>query len=290
MKVLTIGATGQYAGLVVPELKKRGASVRALVRDEGRVGAALQAGADETVVGDLRDPASLRAAAEGVEGVFHINPRLVPDEAEMGVAMVEAAKASGVRTFVFSSVYHTSISMVNYAAKQPVEEALYESDLDFTILQPAMFMQNLDSAWRSVVESGQLTMPYSKHAKVCYVDYRDVAEVAALAMTGDALSYGTFELSAPGMVDRVEMARMAGEALGRPVEAGEISPEEWSASSGMPEGPLRDGMVLRMAHYDEYGFPGGNALVLRAILGREPRTLEGYFRELAGSRTGEVPR
>jgi hypothetical protein len=36
-----------------------------------------------------------------------------------------------------------------------------------------------------------------------------------------------------------------------------------------------------IAHYDSYGLPGGNALVLRAILGREPRTLENFFQELA---------
>lgn len=113
------------------------------------------------------------------------------------------------------------------------------------------------------------------------MDYRDVAEVAVLAMTGDGLSYGTFELSAPGMVDRVEMAEMASEALGRTVEADELSPQEWASNSGMPEGPLRDGLLRMMTHYDEHGFPGGNALVLRAILGREPRMLEGYFRELA---------
>lgn len=41
-----------------------------------------------------------------------------------------------------------------------------------------------------------------------------------------------------------------------------------------------------MAHYDEHGFPGGNALVLRAILGREPRTLEQYFRDLADGAAG----
>jgi uncharacterized protein YbjT (DUF2867 family) len=40
MKVLKIGATGKYAGLVVPELKQRGATVRALVRDESKSGAA----------------------------------------------------------------------------------------------------------------------------------------------------------------------------------------------------------------------------------------------------------
>lgn len=54
----------------------------------------------------------------------------------------------------------------------------------------------------------------------------------------------------------------------------------------MPAGTLRDGFARMMAHYDEHGFPGGNALVLRAILGREPRTLEQYFRALAGRGTG----
>ena len=282
MKVLMVGATGRNAGLVVPELKKRGVAVRALVRDGGKAGLARRAGADETAVGDLRNPTSLRAAAEGADGVFHINPAFAPNEAEMGVAMVEAARASDAHKFVFSGAYHPSVSkMVNHAAKQPVEEALYESGLDFTILQPAMFMQNLDGAWGAVLEGGKLTMPYSKRAKVSYVDYRDVAEVAALAMTGKALGYGTFELAAPGMVDRVEMAEMASEALGRTVEADELSPQEWASGSGMPEGSLRDGLVQMMAHYDEHGFPGGNALVLRAILGREPRTLGQYFRELA---------
>ena len=33
-------------------------------------------------------------------------------------------------------------------------------------------------------------------------------------------------------------------------------------------------------HYDRYGLPGGNPLVLEAIVWREPRTLGDYFREL----------
>jgi hypothetical protein len=36
-----------------------------------------------------------------------------------------------------------------------------------------------------------------------------------------------------------------------------------------------------MAHYDGHGLSGGNPLVLRAILGREPRSLKHYFLELA---------
>lgn len=287
MKVLTIGAAGEYAGLVLPELKKRGGEIRALVRDEDEAKKARERGADETVFGDLGDSASLRSAADGVEGVFHINPAFAPDEAEMGVAMVEAAESAGVRKFVFSSVFHPSISkMVNHAAKRPVEEALYESGMNFVILQPAMFMQNLAGGWKKIAESGRIEMPYSKTAKVCYVDYRDVAEAAAIGMTEDKLDYGTFELCSPGMFDRLELAELMSEALGRGIEAGEISIEEWLKEAKIPDESLREGLKKMNEHYDKYGFPGGSSLVLQAVLGREPRTLREYIFELAAKKSG----
>ncbi|MBW4689354.1 MAG: NmrA family NAD(P)-binding protein [Komarekiella atlantica HA4396-MV6] len=281
MKVLMVGATGKYASLVLPELKQRGATVRALVRDESKIAAAHQQGADETAIGDLSDLKSLRAAASGVEGVFHINPAFAPNEAELGVAMVEAAKASGVRKFVFSGVYHPSLSKLsNHAAKRPVEEAMYESGMDFTVLQPAMFMQNFQASWDAAIQQGRFSLPYSKLAKACYVDYRDVATVAAMALTSDELSYGTFELCAPGMVNRVELAVMMSEAIGRTIEAGESPFDQWAQAAQIPDG-LRENLRVMYQDYDRYGFPGGNAIVLRTLLGREPRSLPQYFQELA---------
>jgi uncharacterized protein YbjT (DUF2867 family) len=290
MKVLMVGATGKYASHVIPELKQRGVTIRALVRNQDKLDAARHQGADEAVVGDLNDAESLRAAASGMEGVFHLNPAFVPNEAELGVAMVEAATAAGVQKFVFSSVIHPSISALsNHAAKRPVEEALCESGMQFVILQPTMFIQNFDSGWKAVMEKGRFALPYSKHAKASYVDYRDVAEVAAIAMTSDRLDYGTFELCDAGMVDRVELAAMMSEALDSPlakpigtiIEAGEPTFEEWAQLAQIPAGAMREGMQKMYAHYDRYGFPGGNAVVLRAILGREPRPLRQYFYELA---------
>ncbi|PSB30789.1 SDR family oxidoreductase [Stenomitos frigidus] len=286
MKVLMVGATGKYANHVVPALKQRGAVVRALVRDKDKVDTARQQGADETALGDLTDSDSLRAATDGVEGVFHINPAFAPNEAELGVAMVEAAKASGVRKFVFSSVIHPLISnLSNHAAKQPAEEALYESGMEFTVLQPTMFMQNLDNSWSAVLKQGRFSLPYSKQMKASYVDYRDVAEVAALALTEDKLGYGTFELCAPGMVNRLELVAMMSEAIGHPIEAGEPTFDEWAQATHIPDGPTREGMRKIYANYDQQGFPGGNALVLRAILGQEPRTLRQYIQELASQKS-----
>lgn len=282
MKALVVGANGPNAGLVVPTLVDHGVKVRGMVRSQAKAEQARKRGADEVVVADLRQPDTVRAAMDGVDAVFHVNPAFAPDEAAMGRSMVEAAMSAGIQKFVFSSVYHPSLSaLANHADKQPVESALYESGLNFTILQPAMFMQNLAGAFQQAVASGQLIMPYSAKARVCYVDFRDVAEAAAIAMTTERLDYGTFELAAEGMVDRYEIAALMTSASGRQVVAGEISVDEWLRSPSMPHGPLRDGLATMMRHYDQYGFVGGNALILQTIVGREPRSLAAFIRELA---------
>ena len=281
MRVLMVGATGRHAHWVLRELNQRGVSVRALVRNQQRADVARNNGAAEVAIGDLTEPATLSRAAAGMDGVFHIGPAHAAGEAQMGVAMVDAAATAGVRKFVFSGVIHPSISaMTNHgAAKLPVEEALYSSELDFTVLQPARFMQNFERSWNDIVEHNRLAQPYSLSAKMCSVDYRDVAEVAAMAMTGDELSYGTFELSAPGMQDTYQTAEIVSEVLGRTVTAVQIPLDQFA--SQLPEGHFRDGMRRMMAHYDKHGLLGGNPLVLRSILGREPRSLKDYFRELA---------
>ena len=113
-----------------------------------------------------------------------------------------------------------------------------------------------------------------------YVDYRDVAEAAALAMTGTELSNGTFELCSPGMYNRLDLAALMSEALGQPVEAGEILPEKWAQQANIAPGPMYDGLLAMNKEYDLYGFSGGNSLVLKAILGREPRTVKQFIQEL----------
>jgi uncharacterized protein YbjT (DUF2867 family) len=285
-QVLVIGATGPSLGVITAGVAAAGAQVHALIRDSDHADHARANGASQTVVGDLRDPQSLAAAAEGMDAVFHANPAFAPDEAALGRAMVRAAADAGVGKFIFLSVYHPTLAALrNHADKQPVEAALFESDLNFTILQPAMFMQNLAGAWDSAVASGQLVMPYSTRAKTSYVDLRDVADVAAVAVTTNRLDYGTFELASPGMLDTAGIADLMSAASGRPIEARAISVEDWLARTRLPAGPLRDGLATMMRHYDRHGFHGGNDLVLQAILRRQPRTLPGFINELGGGQS-----
>jgi uncharacterized protein YbjT (DUF2867 family) len=168
---------------------------------------------------------------------------------------------------------------VNHAATRPVEEALYHSDLEFTVLQPAMFMQGLLGGWQSAVEQGIFAMPYAKDAAMTFVDYRDVAEAAAIAFSTDDLVNGTFELAAGGMTTRAQLAALITGYAGREVTAQDIDPA--IAVGQLPDGFEKDGLTAMFADYTAHGFHGGNSLVLRTILGRPPRSLDDFFAELA---------
>ena len=85
-KVLAVGAAGHFAGLVLPELARRGAYVRGFVRKETDREAVLQHGAQETAIGDLRDPASVEAALQGKEAHFYNAQDFIADEGESGRA------------------------------------------------------------------------------------------------------------------------------------------------------------------------------------------------------------
>jgi len=273
MTILVIGAAGNIAGLVVPALVGHGAAVKGFVRKPEQVPLAKHRGASDVAVADLSDPASLDAALKGVEGVFHVGPVFAPTEVQMGRNMVDAARRAGVRKFVFSSVIHPVLSSLpNHAAKAPVEEALINSGLEYTILHPTMLFQNLAASWDRVIKTGVLAEPWSADTRFSRVDYRDVADVAAIALTGDELAYGTFELCAPGIMNRHDVAALISEVLHREIRVGTLDP---SVLGDLP----RD-MKAMFEHYNHHGLLG-SPLSLRTILGRAPRTLRVYFEELA---------
>ena len=89
----------------------------------------------------------------------------------------------------------------NHALKAPVEDAVLNSDLEYSFLHPTVLFQNFAGAWDGIIKSGVVAEPWSNDTRFSRVDYRDVAEVAAIALTEDRLLYGTFELCAEGWLE-----------------------------------------------------------------------------------------
>jgi uncharacterized protein YbjT (DUF2867 family) len=286
--ILAIGAAGKFAGLVVPELARRGAKVRGLVRDADQGKSVIKNGAAEVAVGNLKDRASLNAALKGIDSVFYIAPAFIPNEVAIGKGMVEAAEKAGVRRFVFSSVIDPIIgALENHAAKGPVEEAILSSNMEYTLLHPTLFFQNYAEGWPKVVKTGSYVEPWSAETRFSRVDYRDVAEVAAIALTEERLLFGTFELCAEGHLNRKDVTALMSEVLGRKIEAASLSPDQTAKITKSGGTKKKQSPIKAMFDWYDAHDLVGNAIILRAILGREPRTLRAYFEELVGR--GDVP-
>ncbi|KUH81594.1 MULTISPECIES: NmrA family NAD(P)-binding protein [unclassified Mycobacterium] len=274
--VLAVGAAGHAAGNVVTSLAARGLRVRGFIHDPEKAQQVLHRGASEVSVGDLSNPTDVRAALDGVELVFYIAPAFIDDEADIGVSFVKQARAAGVRRFAFSSVIHPSLDLMNHAAKAPVERALYDSGMQYAVFQPALFFQNYAASWKRILDTGVLAEPWANETRFSRVDYRDVADAVALALTEDRLVGGTYELASDGQLDRYDVADAISRVVGRPIRPQRLDPNDL--------GDVKPAMKTMFSHYDHAGLVSTD-VTLTAVLGRPPRTLEDYFRELSAQGT-----
>ncbi|HET7009172.1 MAG TPA: NmrA family NAD(P)-binding protein [Anaerolineales bacterium] len=278
--ILVTGASGKTGRAVVAALAKKGEAVRAIIRRPSQTETLTQLGASEVLVGDMRLPDDMRRAAARARAVYHICPNVHPDEVEIGRTVISSAREAGVKRFALHSVLHPQAEpMPHHWNKLRVEETLLESGLEFTILQPTAYMQNLLPGWTSIVHEGVLRNPYPVETRLSLVDLEDVAEAAAKVLTEAGHSGATYELVGTPPLSQAEVAAILTEALGRLVRAEAEPVEAWQArarAAGMGESQ-RETLTQMFHHYERFGLPG-NPNVLRWLLGREPTGLADFAR------------
>ena len=103
MSVLVTAAHGNQGRLLIPKLIAAGVRVRACVRSEASAHMLLDGGVADVVVGDLTEPGVLARALDGVDKVYYVGPALHPGERATGFAAIDAARAAGVKHFVFTA-------------------------------------------------------------------------------------------------------------------------------------------------------------------------------------------
>jgi uncharacterized protein YbjT (DUF2867 family) len=280
--ILVTSANGNQGRLLIPKLLAAGHTVRALVRSDTSAQRLRQLGVHATVDADLADPAAIGHAMAGIEKVYHIGPTIHPREREIGQAMVDAARAAGVRHFVFSSVLHAiTTDLVQHEAKRDIEEHLLSSGLEFTILQPSNYM--LPLKLRPVFERGVFQLSWSLERRQSLVDLDDVTDVAVKALTDSERHAGaTYELVAPGRYTAHDLGRILSRVTGRDIAVREIDADTYLKAwigDRDPRDCEGEARVLRAItrRYSSYDFIG-NPNVLTWLLGREPTGFEAFAR------------
>lgn len=273
--ILVTGAGGKTGRAVIRALAARGEKVHAFVHREALVAPARALGADAVSVGSLDDSAAIAGAAQGAQAIYHICPNVSSSEVAFGRAVIDGIKRAGLRRFVFHSVLHPQIeAMPHHWDKMRVEEMLFASGLDVTVLQPTAYMQNLLAAWPAIANEGVLQVPYPADTRISLVDLDDVGEVAARVATEPSHSGATYELVGTPPYAQSEAAEIVAAALGRPVRVEAESIEAWSArarAAGMDD-YQRETLAAMFRYYARHGLIG-SPNTLRWLLGREPTSL-----------------
>ena len=234
-RILVTGATGTIGGEIARQLQVRGEPIRVLVRDAAK---GPEAGESiEVSVGDFAMPESLDAALNGIERVF-LASFDSPDQQELQRYLLTAAKRHGVHHIVRMSTMavHENRHLPIFRWHSDSEQQLEESGLAFTHLRPSWVMQN----FLSFVVGDVIRLP-AGDGRVRFVDARDIAAVAAEALTTPGHEGKAYELTGPEALSHAAVADKLSAATGRSIVYENISPETYEqekASQGWPRASI----------------------------------------------------
>jgi uncharacterized protein YbjT (DUF2867 family) len=282
MKVLVIGGTGTVGSLVVRELLARKAEVSVLSRSPEKA-KTLPPGI-RGVVGDLLDPNTIRTAFRGMDAVFLLNG-LSPSETHEGLMGLNGARLAGVKRLAYLSIHQVDRVpwLPHFGPKIAIETAIEASGIPFTILRPNHFYQNDYWFKDAMLQHGVYPQPIGSIG-VARVDVRDIAEVAAIALTTEGLQGRTVNLPGPASWTGTSTAEAWSRALGKTIVYPGEDMDAWEKETLRVMPPWFAFDIRNMyEHFQKEGLRATPEEIesLTTILGHAPRRFEDFVRETA---------
>jgi uncharacterized protein YbjT (DUF2867 family) len=261
------------------QLTASGHPVRAFVRSPAQAAAIARPGI-ETVIGDLAFPHTLGAALEGVSGALLVSPR-DPNVVNLQCHFVDVAQQVGTVHIVKLSGLGTALDSPLRTGRwhAQIEAHLEASGLPFTNLHPPYFMQNLLRFAPSIAATGQFTAAIGQ-AKVAMIDIRDIAAVAAVALTADGHTGKTYRITGPEALSYEDIATKLSAVIGRPVTYRNVSrahmEEQWQARR-LPQWEIE----VQREYHEAFGNGTASTVTdtVGAVSGKQPRTFDAFARE-----------
>lgn len=282
--ILVTGVTGNTGSALLSQLAERRASVRAMVRKEGDV-AKLPAGVSG-MVADFDNTASLAAALEGVSRAYLVTPSSERAE-EQQLNFVDLAVKAGVQHLVvLSQLAADEQSPVRFLRYHGVvEKHIQNLGVDYTFLRPNLYFQGLLAFAGTIAADNRFYAPIGE-AKVSAVDVRDIAAVAAAALTESGHERQTYTLIGPTAITHGEIAAALSAATGREIAFVDVPSEAFAQSlQGILPPWQVDGLLEDYAHYRR-GEAEIVSPIVEQITGRRPIDITQFARDYAGQFTG----
>src|SRR5919112_1955674 len=229
--IIVTGATGALNGATVDHLLERFSSdeITVAVRDVAKAERFAERGV-AVRRGDYADPGSLSGAFEGADQLLLVSSNDPgADAVSLHRAAIEAATAASVGRILYTSHQGAGIDSPFTPARvhAATELLLAESGVAWTSLRNGFYAHSLSwlaGPWR---ETGVITVPAD--GPVSWTAREDVAEAAAVVLASDGGYDGPTTLTAGAAPTFAEVAVLAAEMSGRPVERVVVDPAAWVA-------------------------------------------------------------
>jgi NADH dehydrogenase len=205
--ILVAGGTGTLGRALLPLLASHDEPIRVLTRG-GRAGEPLDLPGVETVIGDVRDPETLRRAMVGVRTVVSaingfggdgaLGVRAIDRDGNLN--LIEAAEAAGVEHFVLLSIQQAAVDhpIELFRMKAAAEARLKASTLSWTIVRPTAYQETwLEIVGRPLVTTGSTRVFGRGRNPINFVSADDVARIVELAVVEPTLRAATLDVSGP---------------------------------------------------------------------------------------------
>jgi uncharacterized protein YbjT (DUF2867 family) len=227
-KILVTGATGKVGSELVQQLLDRGVEVKAGTRSPGEAAALFGRGV-EVVELDYDATETWDAAVQWADRVFLVPAPFDPRGDERLVPFLDWAVQSGSRHVVLLSAMGAEAR--RRMALRRIEERIERTGVQWTFLRANIYMQNFARGFiaRQIRDLDGFRLP-AGDAAVSFVDGRDVAEVAAVVLTGADHFQAAYTLTGPAGLNHQEAAATIGEIVGRPLRYVPIGEEEMRAT------------------------------------------------------------
>ena len=275
-RYLITGATGDVGARVVDRLIPSGQRPRVFVRDEQKARFRFQDRV-EVWVGDLADQDSLKAALQGMDGLFLVNigPQ-IPLRDELAARV---AKAAGVKHIVKLSSMDVQHGLAIGRWHEQGEAAIRASGVPFTFVEPTGFMSNL-LAWAPSIKAESVVRASTGSGRRAFIHSDDIAAVVLKTLMCPDYVGQALPITGPEALSFAEMAARIGVAIGRPVTFQSISDNEarqrYAPISGSGEETEAHLSLWRAIREGRLATVNDN---VERILGRKPIGFDEWLKE-----------
>ena len=285
--ILVTGATGTNGRELVDELNKRRIPFRAMVRDANKRNVLPQG--VELVEGDFAKPDSLARALDGVDHAFLVSPSS-EGSAELEKNFIAAAKHAGVSHVVKLSVIgadlHSTCRFQRF--HREVEIELENSGMGWTNLRPNLFMQTT-LMYQPTIVSQNAIFTSAGNSRISIVDVRDIAAVAAVALTEAGHEGKNYVITGPEALTHTEIAAHFSEALGKQVRYVDVPYSVSRDALRQMGGPMwQVEGVIELNEMYKRGEAAGVTDTIRSIAKREPIAFAQFAHDFANMFSGAV--